>query len=185
MKKLDINQVLRELAYEAFGDDNFTIDDFDWDRVWITRNNQEYTIRTWNITENDIEWTLFKMTSNGGERENAGVYIIKHPEKQAKTSIANSNSQSSRTTSKDGETKENKLGFARAVLNLLGKRVITHHGYSDNDVEITIEVRFESDSANDIMNFVHKGLEAKGFDPSDIRYTFGDGDWMTVSIQNA
>lgn len=89
MKKLDINQVIKELACEVFSDDNFTIDDFDWDRVWITRNNEEYTIRTWDITESEIDWTLFRMVDNGdgtghGEEEKVGLFEINYskvPEK--------------------------------------------------------------------------------------------------------
>lgn len=82
MGKLDINQVIRDLANEVFSDDNFEIEDFDWRHVYISRNNEEYTIRTWNITESEIAWTLFKMIDHGdgtghGEEQKEGLFKIK------------------------------------------------------------------------------------------------------------
>lgn len=81
------------------------------------------------------------------------------------------------------ESDSNEHNFVQAVLNLLGERVVDHLDYSLEDNEITMEVRFESDYANDIISFIKNGLEARGFNPPNIKFQFGDGDWMTVSQQ--
>lgn len=83
------------------------------------------------------------------------------------------------------ESDSNEPNFVQAVLNLLCEQVVDHLDYSLEDNEITMEVQFESDNANDIMTFIKNGLEAKGFRPSDIKFQFGDGDWMTVSLQKS
>ncbi|MCM3471016.1 hypothetical protein [Brevibacillus borstelensis] len=169
--KMEIPKAVKNLVLEAFGDDSFEIEDFDLDRIWIRRNDEEYTIRTWDFTESGVRWTLFKMIDHGdgtghGEELKEGLFVPKN------------------MTDK-GESDMNKPNFVEAVLNLLGERVVNHHDYSHEDVEITMEVKFELDSLSDIMTFIEQGLEAKGFSPSDIKFQFGDGDWMTVSLQKA
>ncbi|MFP3391794.1 hypothetical protein [Brevibacillus sp. SIMBA_040] len=76
---MEIPMAVRSLAIEVFGDENFEIEDFDLDRVWITRNEEEYTIRTWDFTESRVRWTLFKMIDNGdgtghGEELKEGLF---------------------------------------------------------------------------------------------------------------
>ncbi|MGG1639529.1 hypothetical protein [Paenibacillus sp. NRS-1760] len=169
--KTEIPQEVENLVLEVFGDNNFEIEDFDLDRIWIRQEGAEYTIRTWDYTESGVRWTLFKMIDHGngtghGEELKEGFFILKSMNDKGETDISNHS-------------------FVQAVLNLLGERIVNHHDYSHEDVEITMEVKFESDSLNDIMTFIEKGLEARGFSPSDIKFQFGNGAWMTVSLQKS
>ncbi|NRF95558.1 hypothetical protein HQN89_32485 [Paenibacillus frigoriresistens] len=79
--KSEIPQAVRSLAIEVFSDDNFEIEDFDLDRVYISRNNEEYTIRTWDFTRTAVRWTLFKTInhddgSGHGEEQKEGLFKI-------------------------------------------------------------------------------------------------------------
>lgn len=78
---MEIPKEVRSLVVEAFGDENFEIEDFDLSRIYITRNNEEYTIRTWEFTEGGVRWTLFKMIDDGddtghGEELKEGLFNI-------------------------------------------------------------------------------------------------------------
>ncbi|HZH61740.1 MAG TPA: hypothetical protein VEY70_19640 [Metabacillus sp.] len=60
MKKIkDIPQPIKDLAAEVLNGQNYIIEDWDLDRVYIKVDDQDYIIRMWNITEDDIRWTLF------------------------------------------------------------------------------------------------------------------------------
>lgn len=50
--------------------------DFDLDRVEVKMNGEDYIIRTWDISEEDIRWTLFKKVSEEFEEIKSGVYYF-------------------------------------------------------------------------------------------------------------
>lgn len=92
--EFQIPNEIRLLAIDVFGDDNFEIYDFDYNRVYIIRNNEEYNIRTWDITESFIRWTLYKVIMNPdgsiqGDEEKEGPYMyrIKKPKKTSSNKL--------------------------------------------------------------------------------------------------
>ena len=66
---------LTEIVFDKCGlEGELTIDDWDLDRIYITRNRREWIIRTWNVRENSkgrvvIDWTLFRMKPDGSSAE--------------------------------------------------------------------------------------------------------------------
>lgn len=62
---------LTEIVFDECGlEGELIIDDWDLDRIYITRNGREWIIRTWNIRENSkgrvvIDWTLYFMKPDG------------------------------------------------------------------------------------------------------------------------
>ena len=50
------------------------IEDWDCDRVYVTKDGREWIIRTWNVRENSkervvIDWTLYRMKPDGSSAE--------------------------------------------------------------------------------------------------------------------
>lgn len=75
--EFEIPEVIIKFA-AAIMDREHTVVDFDYRRVYIDSPEGEFTIRTWNITEDRIDWTLFKMVTNEngsghGEELKSGV----------------------------------------------------------------------------------------------------------------
>jgi hypothetical protein len=67
---------------KVMGKNLYTINDFDLDRIYLSSNNEEYTIRLWNVTNYFVEWTLFKDMYNNdgtgyGEKIKNGKYYYK------------------------------------------------------------------------------------------------------------
>ncbi|MNC27622.1 hypothetical protein D3C75_757980 [compost metagenome] len=65
----------------AIMDREHSVVDFDYSRIDIDSSEGEFVIRTWNITEDRIDWTLFKMITNEdgsghGEEIKSGVTIL-------------------------------------------------------------------------------------------------------------
>lgn len=79
---MSLPKQLLNLTNEVFEGKEITIEDWDLDRIYITSDNQEYTIRMWNVRESEVDWTLFKSVDNGdgtghGVEQKEGVYKIK------------------------------------------------------------------------------------------------------------
>ncbi|MDQ0255523.1 hypothetical protein J2S74_002905 [Evansella vedderi] len=79
MQNEDLPRDLLDFVKNVFGDEGFEIEDFDTKRVYIKRNNEEFTIRIWSLTDKKVEWTLFKSMYNNdgsgfGEKKKDGVY---------------------------------------------------------------------------------------------------------------
>jgi len=70
------------IVNRIFGEDNdVKIEDWDSDRIMVSDGDTEYNIRTWNITDRYVDWTLFRMVYNDngrghGEVMSEGVYPI-------------------------------------------------------------------------------------------------------------
>ncbi|WP_217493054.1 hypothetical protein [Lysinibacillus fusiformis] len=47
------------------------------DRVYLENNETEMIIRTWNITEAYVDWTLFEIVNDSGKEISAGTYFYK------------------------------------------------------------------------------------------------------------
>ena len=66
----NLNEIINDLVFRIFAKykidiNTIEIDDFDLDRVYI--NNDEYTLRMWNIyRDGNVEYTLYKTVDNGG-----------------------------------------------------------------------------------------------------------------------
>lgn len=78
----EIPQAISDLAEFILTNKEFTINDWDLDRVYLDVAGDEYDIRMWNITDVDIRWTLFKIIDDGdgsghGEEVSSGVYDFK------------------------------------------------------------------------------------------------------------
>jgi len=62
---------LTRIVFDECGlEGELTIDDWDLDRIYITKEGREWIIRTWNAQENNkgrvvIDWTLFMMKPDG------------------------------------------------------------------------------------------------------------------------
>lgn len=81
----DDNEYLESLVSRVLNrceirpDNPVIIDDWDLDRVYLTIDDQDYTIRMWNIRETErmviIDWTLFLFKENEscGTRIEGGV----------------------------------------------------------------------------------------------------------------
>ncbi|MGE8079264.1 hypothetical protein [Peribacillus loiseleuriae] len=73
-------QPIQDLAKQLFGNKGeYTITDWDLDRIYIDKDDHEYTIRMWNITDEDIRWTLFKIIpdedgGSHGEEVDYGIF---------------------------------------------------------------------------------------------------------------
>jgi len=75
--EIEVPEVIIKFA-AAVMDREHTVVDFDYRRVYIDSPEGEFNIRTWNITEDCIDWTLFKMITNEdgsghGEELKSGV----------------------------------------------------------------------------------------------------------------
>jgi hypothetical protein len=82
-----IPKPLIDLAYKVFDKAKFTINDWDLDRVYITKGRHEYTIRMWNIDGDKIKWTLFKDIpdedgGSHGEEQKHGIFHYQVVEEQ-------------------------------------------------------------------------------------------------------
>ena len=53
---------------------NFVIDDYDCDRVYLHIDGKEYNIRTWDIDSKGIRYTLFEIVGDHGEEVCNGYY---------------------------------------------------------------------------------------------------------------
>ncbi|MGG4434530.1 hypothetical protein AAXE64_08210 [Priestia megaterium] len=79
---MSLPKQLLNLTNEVFEGKEVAIEDWDLDRIYVTYEGEEYTIRTWNITDSKVDWTLFKSVDNGdgtghGVEQKEGVYKIK------------------------------------------------------------------------------------------------------------
>lgn len=77
--ELSIPKQVTNLVKDVFENENIKIVDWDLDRIYLENDDYEYTIRMWDITENQIRWTLFKSVDNGdgtghGEELKSGEY---------------------------------------------------------------------------------------------------------------
>lgn len=70
----EIPEPVINLAKDVFGEETYKIVDWDMDRVYIEKNNEEFTIRMWNVTKHSIRWTLFKSVGNHGEEQKEGTF---------------------------------------------------------------------------------------------------------------
>lgn len=73
-----IPQPVQDLAKKVLISD-YTIEDWDIDRIYIKKGDHDYTIRMWNITDDDIRWTLFidvpdKDGGSHGEEMDFGIF---------------------------------------------------------------------------------------------------------------
>jgi antitoxin component HigA of HigAB toxin-antitoxin module len=55
----DIPKPIKNLTKHVIDEKSFEIVDWDLDRVYLKSEANEMTIRMWNITADDIRWTLF------------------------------------------------------------------------------------------------------------------------------
>jgi len=70
--------VVYELVKEVMGADHkYDVVDWDLDRVYLENNETEMIIRTWNITEAYVDWTLFEIVNDSGKEISAGTYFYK------------------------------------------------------------------------------------------------------------
>ncbi|WP_312124515.1 hypothetical protein [Lysinibacillus boronitolerans] len=61
MTEVNVPQPIIDLVMKVFENNPaYKVVDWDFDRVYIEKDSEEYTIRTWDITETFISWTLFK-----------------------------------------------------------------------------------------------------------------------------
>jgi hypothetical protein len=77
MKK--IPQGVTLTAKKVMGKKDYVINDWDLDRIYLTSNGENFTIRMWNVTKEYVDWTFFKDIehadgSGSGERINDGTY---------------------------------------------------------------------------------------------------------------
>ena len=62
---------LTEIVFDECGlGGELVIEDWDCDRVYVTKDGREWIIRTWNVRENSkgrvvIDWTLYRMKPDG------------------------------------------------------------------------------------------------------------------------
>jgi hypothetical protein len=73
-----INENIEELTRIVFDvcglEGEIIIDDWDLDRIYITKEGREWIIRTWSAQENNkgrvvIDWTLYRMKPDGSSAE--------------------------------------------------------------------------------------------------------------------
>jgi hypothetical protein len=71
-----VEKLVRQVLIEKYKSSTITIDDFDLDRVYLTIDGEEYTIRTWDIREKPhivaIRWTLFKSVGDHSDELSSG-----------------------------------------------------------------------------------------------------------------
>lgn len=69
---MELPKAVVGLVDTVFNGENVEVTDWDMDRIYIDKNNQEYTIRMWNVTDKYVRWELFKMIDDedgGGHGE--------------------------------------------------------------------------------------------------------------------
>jgi hypothetical protein len=82
-----LNELVTKVLRKSIGINNeVIIDDWDLDRIYLKINNNEHTIRMWNIFNNGknavkVQWTLFKIIddldgSSHGEELACGISIV-------------------------------------------------------------------------------------------------------------
>ena len=69
-----ISEMIESLAKSVLGNGQFTIDDYDLDRVYGTMDGDGYVIRMWDISKQSVRWTLFRMLASHGETVRTGTY---------------------------------------------------------------------------------------------------------------
>lgn len=66
------------LVSTVFNEQNAEVVDWDMDRIYIDKDDKEYTIRMWDVTNKYVRWELFKTVKdeNGshGESIKEGTY---------------------------------------------------------------------------------------------------------------
>ena len=83
-KYLDIliKDAFNRMAY-PYNNPHITVKDYDLDRVYLDVDGEEFNIRTWNIldidtTKIEIEYTLFKVLSEGYYKIYKGKTLVIH-----------------------------------------------------------------------------------------------------------
>lgn len=76
MDMKSIPQVIIDLVKSVF-DGDISIVDWDLDRIYLECHNEEFIIRTWNVTESVVDWTLFRMTETHGIEIKSGCFHYK------------------------------------------------------------------------------------------------------------
>ena len=71
-----VEKLVKRVLGKAYEASTVIIDDFDLDRVYLTIDGEEYTIRTWDIHETEhtvaIRWTLFKSVGDHSDELSSG-----------------------------------------------------------------------------------------------------------------
>ncbi|AIW03464.1 hypothetical protein CPT_Moonbeam66 [Bacillus phage Moonbeam] len=64
------------LVEHVFKNEEVKVTDWDYDRIFVTSEKGDYFIRTWDITDKYVDWTLFKETGNSADRIKDGMFTI-------------------------------------------------------------------------------------------------------------
>ncbi|MEC1725882.1 hypothetical protein P9E34_14280 [Schinkia azotoformans] len=168
-------QPIQDLANQIFGDSNYKLYDWDLDRIYIERDNEEYTIRMWNITDETIRWTLFKDVpdEDGGSHGEEMDFGLFEYELEPQEEVYNNFSL------EKFEYEMNQSKFVALVLDFLKDEILECDSCSE-EYGITINLKD--------VNFVVSGVEwdtaiqeylgTNGY--HNVNFTFGDGNWTTI-----
>ncbi|MGE7748839.1 hypothetical protein [Lysinibacillus fusiformis] len=73
---MQLPPVVYDLVKEVVGANHkYDVVDWDLDRVYLENNEIEMIIRTWNITETYVDWTLFEIVNGCGKEISEGTYF--------------------------------------------------------------------------------------------------------------
>ena len=82
VEELVVDVLNRTKKSKFLSADDVVIDDYDLDRVYLDIDDHEYTIRTWNISEDEetgfivIEWTLYITVDDYEEKLKYGITML-------------------------------------------------------------------------------------------------------------
>lgn len=176
----EMPQPIQALAKEVFGENsNYTITDWDLDRVYINKDGHEHTIRMWNITEEEIRWTSVKYTfdDNGVEhREELGEGIFDYAYEAELEQRRNQTSDFSLT---EVEDEMNQSEYVSLVMNFLKDEILDCIDASENWITVDLrDCNFEVNGVN-----WHEALQEhlSKYNYS-VRFTGGDGHWSSVHL---
>jgi hypothetical protein len=75
---MELPKAVIGLVGTIFDDESVEVTDWDMDRIYVDKNDQEYTIRMWDVTNTNVRWELFKIvpddTGSHGESVKEGNY---------------------------------------------------------------------------------------------------------------
>jgi len=175
MTENEIPQPIQDLAKQIFGEEsNYKLTDWDLDRIYIDKDDEDFTVRMWNISDDEIRWTLFKTIWDGnggghGEEMENGIFEY---EVEPKTK------QVSNFSLAEMENEMNKSKFVTLTLDFLKDEIMECFEASEED-GITVNLKDVNYEINGVEwnKAIQEYLSKQNY---GVSFTFGDGNWTTI-----
>jgi hypothetical protein len=75
--------------------------------------------------------------------------------------------------------------LALSTLSVLGDIVIQHAEYGKDEITFEVHDVNAKVHGNDLQLFISNGLKSYGYNPVNIKFSYGNENWMTVALKNS